>query len=166
MGATCECISDNSFQLSDLINIISIAVNIILTLIIVYVVQKNVNNKRVLKDHYINEIKVIREEFRNHLNSLYAGKLCPKNIIPWYKLMSIKLYDLAIDLNDTYCSRLDIFNEYQNTLRDLITESNDFNIQFNNSTLVVSPKLKNDIIKFQQNNSKTFNELIVYINNK
>lgn len=166
MGAACQCVSENSFQMSDIISIISMGVNILLTLWIVYVIQNKLNNKRVLKDHYITEIKSIREEFRTHLNSLYGCKLCPLNIIPWYKLMSIKLYDLAIDLNDIYCVRLDYLNEYQNTLRDLITESEDFNKQYNNPLLIVSPELKNEIIKFQQENSKTFNELIVHINNK
>ncbi len=161
MGVTLTC----KLKASEIIDIISIIVNIILTWRIVYVVQNKLNNKRVLKYHYISEIKVIREEFRYHLNSLFSNNISPKNIIPWYKLMSIKLSNLSIDLYDSYNTELYVFNEYQNKLRDLITDSNDFITQFNNEKLIVSVELKNEIIKFQQINSRTFNDLIVKINN-
>jgi hypothetical protein len=166
MGKTYCYTLDFNFSNSDYIDVAGIIVNILLTIWIVTVIQNRSANKRVLKDHYINELKEIRNEFKTCLSNLYNDKVNPKNILPWFKLMNIKITDFIEEANSTYKIDKNILNPYQNELRELITENSDFISQFNlNQKLVLSVKSKNELMQFQQKHSKIFNQLIIKINN-
>ena len=56
----------SEFAISDLINFIGILVNAYLAYWIVKKLQDKVNNKRVLKDHFINETKELNEVYIKH----------------------------------------------------------------------------------------------------
>lgn len=166
MGATECCEVKPIFEAADYINMVAIAVNILLTYWIVNVIQGKINNKRVLKDHYINEFKLLRDEYENYLNQLLKTEISPKNIIPWFKLMNIKVTDLMKEINCTYKINGELLKPYQNDLRELVTENKDFINQFNNELLELSVSSKNSLIKFKQKNNKLFNQIVVQINNK
>ena len=70
---------------SDWVNIFGFAVNAGLAIWIIKTIQYNQNNRRVLKDHFINEMKDIRTEYKNCLNNLYSNNTHPQRIIPWLK---------------------------------------------------------------------------------
>ena len=53
---------------------------------------------------------------------------------------------------------------YQNELRELITNNNDFINQFRNDKVVFSEASRSELIKFQQTHNKLFNEIIIAIN--
>lgn len=164
MAITCNCL--NNLEASDWIDICGILVNAILGLWIVLTIQNKLTNKRVLKDHFIGEIKDISLEYKDCLERLYSNSLLPSDVIPWFKLMNIKINDLMIFLDNTYKIELDLLQPYQTTLRDLITNNVDYinNYQSNNP-IVLSSASKLDFIKFQQDNNKIFNDLIIKINN-
>jgi len=167
MGATdCLTINTITFSVSDCINIISILVNSVIAIWIVYTIQNKLNNKRVLKDFFIEEIKDIRSQYKSYLSDLVSGKIQPKTITSWHKLMSIKINDIMLDLQTTYKCDKDFLRPYQIDLRELITENIDFIEQFNKKSLQLSSESINQILKFQQNNNKLFSDLIIKINNK
>lgn len=166
MGETYCYTIDFNLSNSDFIDIAAIVVNIILTVWIVMVIQNRSANKRFLKDYYISELKEIRNEFKNCLSNLYNNKVLPKNIIPWFKLMNIKVTDYMEGVNSTYKVDQKFLEPYQNELRELITENQDFINQFNSKEkLILSSVSKNELIRFQQVHSKLFNKLIIKINN-
>ncbi len=154
-----------SLDSSDWVDIVAIIINSILALWIISRLQNKITNKRVLKDHFITEIREIRNEYKQYLKNLYADSVNPKTIIPWFKLMNIKVSDTMMYLNTKYKIEPTLLNPYQNDLRELITENPEFNNQFKDKiVLTLSPEFKTQLVTFQQTNSKLFNEIIVKIN--
>jgi hypothetical protein len=101
------------------------------------------------------------------LNDLYTSKKTAKSILPWFKLMNIKVNDVLNLINEKYKTDKTILNPYQNQLRELITENEDFISQFkNDEPIEFSEESKTQIIKFQQDNSHLFNKIIVQINDE
>jgi len=164
MGTTFCCVN---IEVSDWISIAGIFINSALAIWIVKKIQNRLTNKRVLKDHFIAEIKEIRDEYRCFLNDLYASKKTASVIIPWFKLMNIKTNDVLELINVKYEIDKTILSPYQNNLRELITENKDFIENYNkNCPIVFSEISKTQIIKFQQDNNHLFNEIIVKINDE
>lgn len=140
-------------------------VNAFLAFWIVKTIQNRLANKRVLKDHFISEIKEIRNEYRNCLSNLYSCKTHPRIVIPWFKLMNIKVNDVMSVLNSKYSIDKNYLLPYQHDLQEMITNNEDFINQFkndNNVTFTESSKIQ--FIKFQQENNQLFNDIIIKIN--
>lgn len=154
-----------SLALSSLIAIIGIVVNAIIAVWVIHAIQSKINNERVLKDHLIGEIKEIRNEYKSCLNSLYSNKISAKRVIPWFKLMNIKVSDLSEIIYTKYKIDRDILKPYQIDLADLITNNEDFVNQFDNDDPIeFSASSKNTFVRFQQNHNHLFNSLIIGIN--
>lgn len=163
----CNCSFFSSIDLSDWISIFSVIINSLLAIWIISTVQNKLTNKRVLKDHLINELKDIRIEYRSFLNQLYSNKLRPKQITPWFKLMNIKINDLISLIENKHKIDNKILNPYQIELRDLITELKEFiKCYKNNDLITLKEKSQNKVISFQQKNNHLFNDLIVKINDE
>lgn len=165
MGIILLCLL-SYLSVSDIITIISIVVNGILALWIVKVIQASFANRRTLKDHFISEVKDLRVEYRTVLNNIYAKKLNSKEVIPWFKVMNIKVNDLMDCLNREFNVEKFALDPYQNQLRDLITESEDFIEGYKgNKKLILSASLIEKMTDFHGENQKLFNDLIIKINN-
>lgn len=155
----------NSLEPSDWIGIVGIIVNAALAYWIVSTIQNKLTNRRILKDHFINEVKEIRNEYRLWMNSLYSNKIPPKRVIPWFKLMNVKVTDLMILIHDKYQIDKLVLTPYQRDLQELVTNNEDFISQFRNSKPIeFSEVSKNSFLKFQQDNNHLFNTIIVKIN--
>lgn len=150
--------------IADWINIVSVIVNICIAIWITHVLQNKFTNNRTLKDHFINEIKDVRAEYKGFLNRLYSNSTNPKELLPWFKLMNIRVKDLVMLMNNRYEVAEDFLNPYQNDLRELITESDDFNRCYRDRQLILTENLKRDLMRFQQEHQRLFNELIIKIN--
>ena len=166
MGFSISCLTiDNGFSITDLVSIVGILVNAGLAYWIVRTIQNNLTNKRVLKDHFIAELKEIRNEYKTCLSNLYSNKSNSKSIIPWFKLMNIRVTDLVNYLNKKYKVDLVALNPYQNELRELVTNNADFISQFKSKKPIVFSDISRlSLIKFQQEHNHIFNDLIVKIN--
>jgi hypothetical protein len=160
-----NCCSTSALDITEWIEIGSVLINGFLAFWIVRTIQDKLANRRVLKDHFISEIKELREQYKTQLNNLYLGKCTPKELLPWFKLMNIKITDLMKVIGEKYKIDKDILKAYQIELRTLVTESDDFNESFkNNNPILFSNQYKTDIIQFQQKNNSIFNKIIVQIN--
>lgn len=165
MGTTRYCLSFLcSFNIANWIDLIGIIVNAGLAYWVVRTIQNKLTNKRVLKDHFINEIKDIRTEYKNCLNNLYSNKSHPQRIIPWFKLMNIRVSDLLMLINQKYKINLKTLDPYQNELRELVTNNQDFIHQFKKDKITFSETSRSELLKFQQTHNKLFNEIIIDIN--
>lgn len=157
----------NYLETGDIISIIGVLVNSFLAIWIVKTLQNNLANKRYLKDHLIQEIKDLRNEYKKFLSELYLGKLKPKQILPWFKLMNIKIQDIMELINQKYDLDKDTLRNYQVELRNIVTEQDEFNENFkDNLCFVPKESSLNDLLKFQQKNNSKFNQLIIDINDK
>ena len=165
MGKTC-CISFlNSLKMGDVIVLLGIVINALLAYWIVHTIQYKLTNKRFLKDHFIDEIKEIRNDYKVCLNNLYSNNTHPHRVIPWFKLMNIKVDDLMAMINTTYGININNFKPYQRELPELITNNPDFMGQYNKEKVIFTEISRIQLIKFQQTHTKLFNEIIIKINN-
>jgi hypothetical protein len=166
MGTTCSCLSFFcSLNASNWISILGIVVNSCLAIWIVRTIQNRLTNKRILKNHFINEIKEIRNEYSNCLNNLYSSKTHPKTVSPWFKLMNIKINNLMYILNKKYKIDPKSLMPYQYDLQELVTNNEDFISQFKaDKAVLFSDNSKVQFIRFQQDNNQIFNDIIIKIN--
>ena len=167
MGTTCCCCVDffSSMEAAEWIALFGVVVNGALAYWIVRTIQNKLTNKRVLKDHFIEEIKEIRNEYRAYLSALYSNNTHSHLAIPWFKLMNIKVGDLISIIHTKYRVDKDKLKPYQIELRDLITDNEDFKNQYkNNEKTVFSEASRTELIKFQQSHNQLFNEIIITIN--
>lgn len=152
---------------SNIINILGIGVNSLLAVWIVRTLQSNLTNKRYLKDHLIQEVKDLRSEYKRFLNELNSGNLKPRRILPWFKLMNIKVQDTMEIISQKYDVKEDLLKSYQVDLRELVTELEEFNLNFkDNKVITLKESSLRELIKFQQTNNSRFNSLIITINDK
>lgn len=151
-------------SVSDGIQIVSIFVNVCLTIWIVIVLQNKLTNRRALKDYVIEEIKGFRQEYRTFFNNLCSNKIQAQTVLAWFKLMNIKITDLMDIIDKQYNIDKNTLGPFQNELRDLITENEDFIKCFQMRNIEFSATSQSSIIKFQQDNSHLFNKIIVLIN--
>ncbi|MEO8148058.1 MAG: hypothetical protein ABI723_10495 [Bacteroidia bacterium] len=166
MGTPCCCLNlFNSLQPSDYIDLLGIVVNGGLAYWIIKTIQDKLTNKRVLKDHFIDEVKELRNEYKNCLSNLYLNKTHAKNVAPWFKLMNIKVTDIMLLIYDKYEIDINHLDPYQNKLRDLVTDNPEFISQYNlGQPVVFTDNSRNQFIKFQQEHNRLFNDLIIMIN--
>jgi hypothetical protein len=155
----------DSLEPSDWIDVLGIFVNAGLAFWIVKTIQNRLTNKRVLKDHFINEVKELRNEYKACLSNLYSDQTQPKRVVPWFKLMNIKVNDLMAIVAKKYKIDKTVLHPYQRELQELITNNEEFIDQFKSAKpIVFTENSKNTFIKFQQEHSHIFNELIIHIN--
>lgn len=152
---------------SDIINLVGLILHSILAVYIVIILQKNLANKRHLKDFLISEIKDLRHEYKKFLNELCSGNLRTRKITPWLKLLNIKSYNTLKIINEKYKVKKNYLNSYQVELRNLVTELEEFNLSYNeNKKLDLEEESFSKLIKFQQANSSKFSSIIIMINEK
>ncbi|MEO9021766.1 MAG: hypothetical protein ABI237_09880 [Ginsengibacter sp.] len=153
-----------SFTPADWITLFGILVNAGLAYWIVRTIQNRLTNKRVLKDHFINEVKEIRNEYKTCLNNLYSNSTHPRRIIPWFKLMNIKIEDLMEIIHSKYCIDKNKLRPYQIEFQELITNNTDFITHYNNEKVIFTEVSRSQFIKFQQSHNHIFNDVIIKIN--
>lgn len=110
-------------------------------------------------------MKDIRQQYRAFMSELYSDSMLPGKIVPWFKLMNIKIDDLLEIVHGRYKINKDVLAPYQIELRELITENEDFIRQYKNNTpITFSAASKQHLMKFQQQHNHLFNALIIKIN--
>lgn len=165
MGTSCCCLNFFcTLEAADWIALFGVIVNAVLAFWIVKTIQNKLTNKRVLKDHFINEIKDIRNEYKTCLNNLYSNTTHPQRVIPWFKLMNIKVDDIMSITHLKYSIDKEKLKPYQIELQELITNNEDFMAQYNGEKVVFSQTSRTQLIKFQQSHNQLFNEIIIAIN--
>jgi hypothetical protein len=166
MGACCFCLTDDSgMKIADWIALAGIFINAGIGIWIVLILQNKLANKRVLKDHLISEVKIINLQFQTYFESLINNQVKPKDVIPWFKLMNIKIDDVMNIIATRFKINKKLLNPFQNDLRELITNHQDYiNLYQSNNPIILSQNLYSMLMKFQQDNNSLFNSLIIEIN--
>lgn len=166
MGATIMLFCISQLTVDNWIDIISLIVNSILAGWVINVIQKNLANKRVLKDHFIGEVKETQMMYREYFKLVESGNLRESSVIPWFKSMNIRVADLMAQLNDHYKVDVNSLHAFQVDLRDMTTDSSEYIQLFRSGTAITfGTATLNSFLQFQQQHMKSFNKLIIKINN-
>lgn len=152
----------NEMNTGNLIDFIGILVNVGLAWYITKYLQNKLNNSRAHKDYLINIISEYRIEYDIFFKKLFKNELNPKEMLLWFKMMTINIENLKeVENNNIYDTLL---SEHLK-LRKIITDSNDFNNQFNNTNLIISLSLKTTLIPINKELKRIKLNCVKLINN-
>jgi hypothetical protein len=113
----------------------------------------------------ISELLDIRITYKNKIEKIHASKTKPQELIPWFKLMNVKVINLMQLINNKYGIDERKLYPFQNQLRLIITEDKGFIEAYSaNYYIELTENTKNEIYRFLQDYSHLFNDLIVEVN--
>jgi hypothetical protein len=159
------CQSDKGLKPADWIAIAAIIINGGIGIWIINTLQNGLTNKRTLKDHFIDEIKEIREEYKSYFNNIYCHQINPVTVLSWFKLMNIKIEELMDVINKKYKINKELLKPYQRDLQELLTNNQDFINQYKTGqNIKFSDNSINAFMKFQSDYLHLFNDIIIIIN--
>lgn len=118
-------------ELSDLLSILDIVVTVVIGFVITHMVSVRDSRTRAIKDYYIQELAAIKSEINNFYSSLFKGELEAKEIIGWYSAIRIRIDSFEQAVRKTFTIyegsiAKKLFLNYK-----YITNSNDFNSNYN-----------------------------------
>lgn len=152
------------FSASDTINLISLVVNVLLGILIVYLVQKGLSDDRGVKDFFIDDIKNIADEYKKFVNTLLRGKSSAAFIIDWFKTISVRLTHLEFFLeNDLGVSDLTI-QKLNREIHKVVTDSEEFNSQFYRKNVKLSPVVKVKLLEAHKNLKHSIINAVLKVN--
>mgnify|MGYP006446217159 CR=1 FL=1 len=151
--------------INNIISIIGILIQSGIAIWVVRILQKRIEKQRYLKNHLIQEVKLVKDEYKTFLQSLQTGQIRPKYVVPFFKLINTKIEDLNEIMHIKYDFDKYELKEYHIEIRYLITNLEEFNNNYrNNEKIELSNESLNQLIFFQQRNYNKFNKTIIKIN--
>lgn len=162
--------SSTLIELRDIVAVVSITVNVILVFV-AKKIQTKVENKRFLKSFLIEEIKSLKREYEDLLNSFCGKGIKPQEVQPLLKVKNIKVQhvtDLLKEKYKTHKFSIDLnLKDYHVGLREILTETEEFLENYKaDMYFPLSSNSMNAIVKFRQEKESVFNKLILFINDK
>ena len=134
-------------ELSDLLAILDIVVTIVIGFVITHMVSVRDSRTRAIKDYYIQELADIKSEINKFYASLFKGDLEAKEIIGWYSAIRNRIDSFDQSVRKTFTIyegsiAKKLFLNYK-----YITNSNDFNSNYNQGKIKFRAATKNAIGK-------------------
>ncbi|HAC16249.1 MAG TPA: hypothetical protein DCE78_09965 [Bacteroidetes bacterium] len=152
-------------ETSDWIQVIGILINVIFGVVIIWLVQSKLENKRVLKDYIIRETIQIRADYCKLIDKVISSQFKPQDLIIEYKLINVNGYNILAVANKKYNTDMTVLIPYQIELLRIICDDENYVKGYKtNNDVQLHPNTSNRIMKFQADNSSIFNDLIVIIN--
>jgi len=149
--------------ISDWIAVLNILITSFIGVWIGVSVQKNLTTNRAVKEYFINENKDIKEKYNKFMNDLYSNRLPSEKIKEWFKIMTIKISTFEGFITNEYKLKPEIINIH-NSLKYMITATEDFNTQYKKEHITFSNSTKNDILLFHTDISNSLTKLVIETN--
>lgn len=149
-----------------LISAVVAGIGVLITYWLVTVVQNGINDRRLLKDHFIREVLEIRGEYFDLFQSLQEGKHKAKQIQFLFQQISIRVEDLMPSLYDEFVLVKDDLTAYHLTVLNGVAELEEYKRKYSRNTRVFTTIRSRDSLQLIQRESiGTFNSLVRQINN-
>jgi hypothetical protein len=150
---------------SDLISLLGIILNIILVFWITTTIQGRMNNSRLLKDFFMNEIKCLKNDYDVYISGLLNDENLPKNIKSDFNNYDLSFNNLIHHLNSKYSVNLDYFFDFSYELQVLIDNDDCYLTNFKeNKKFHFNEETKKKIEGYKSKHFMIFYNLIVQIN--
>jgi hypothetical protein len=120
-------------ETSDIINVISIFVNIGIAVFVAYFIQNRITNNRYVKEYIIGLINSTSIEYELFLKNIRNGNLNRKEINQEFKYFSMKLTTLDTTINNFLNIKNSNFQSLNRNIHKTITDSSEFNNTITNS---------------------------------
>lgn len=151
-------------QVSDWISILNIIFTSIIGIWIALSVQNNLTKSRYLKEYFINEVKDIRDLYKQFINQLYKNKISAIDIKDWFKIMSERTQNLDKFLHEKFQINNSLIVSKHAEIQQKITSLDEFNEHYRAPTITFSNSSKNDILKLHSELSCVLTQRVIDIN--
>jgi hypothetical protein len=149
----------NLNETSDIINAISIIVNIGIAVFVAFFIQNKITNSRYVKEYYISQLEATRIDYDLLLKNIRDNKLNRNEILKEFKYFSMKFTELDYSLTTQLKLKNALLQSKNRSIHVLITNSPEFNSTITNSKV----KLNNSTLNQLLDNQKVINRLITSI---
>lgn len=153
--------------LSELTDWVGIGVDVLLGGVLAYilssVVPKKMNDKRSLKDYYIDEMKVVKMEYNDLCKQILLRQINADVIIKTFKQLSVRLNDIQDSVNTNLKTHIDVVGELTST-QTFLTNTDDMNNQFEAERIVLTGTTERKLIEKQELFNRNMLSAIANIN--
>lgn len=154
-------LNSSPFKIEHIIGILTILCNIYIAHWITSTLQTKVNNNKAQKDFITEEIKKIHTSYKKFTKDLYQNKLNSREILEWYRLITIELQIIDKYINTKDSENILVLN---NEFKKVLTFTKDFNEQFSGTFYTPGNEVKTLILRESQKISNSFFKLILAVN--
>lgn len=151
-------------SISDLLSFVSIAVSIIFGLIITHFCSVRDTRTRVLKDHYIEQIKAIKGRVDTFFHRVAFGKSSSKGIKSWYAHISIDIEGVDKGVRKSLDLQKEEFADVIDGYYAEITGWDDYNNQYSGSKYFPSVANRERLMQMKSEIDDWLNDYIEHIN--
>lgn len=145
----------------------SMMVSAMVAIWIVDKLQRNLENRQQLKDHFSKEVIAVREQYRELVRKMTGSTQTPRQIRSSFKTTNIYASDLLQLLHTQFRTPIDILVPFQTELLDIATDCEEYNnasrynrkFKYRKTTIT-------KIIEFENRHDKLFNEILMTIYNE
>lgn len=156
----------NIKEVSDIINIISIFVNIGIAVFVAYFIQNKITNNRYVKDHIIGLINSNSADYEMFLKNIRNGNLNRKEINQDFKYFSIKFITLDTTVNNFLKTDNSNFQPSNRNIHRIVTNSVEYNNTITNSKVKLNFNTLNQLNTIHKDWSLLMTDTILKVNSK
>ena len=137
-----------------------------ITLYIAVTINRKLDSERTLKNHFIEEVKTLRNHEEVIFNYILSNKIKPQQLKSMMGSLNINVSDLMNLLNKQYGIDDGYLNDFQWKYSQMITDDDDFTSNYKgNKEFKFAQRLLKDFTNYRSDKLHLFNDLIVAINN-
>lgn len=151
--------------LADFLAILDIIVTVLIGFVITHMVSVRDSRTRAIKDYYIQELADVKSEINDFYSRLYKGELGAQDIIGWYSAIRNRIDNFDKAVRKTF--RIYEANIAQKVFYNykFITNSTDFNVNYNKDKIKFKSATKITIGKNQKQLYMLIERTLYDINN-
>ncbi len=151
-------------NLSDALTFAGIIVSIIFGFFVTHYYSVRDSRTRVLKDYYIEQIKVIKRSTDGFFHKVTFGRSSFKNVVSWYEHIRMDIDGLDHSLREHLDLQIEEISERIQRYYDEITSWEDFNNQFTCRNYLPSIDHKQRLSQIKQESDEFINNFINHVN--
>jgi hypothetical protein len=168
----CESLAKGNRDAFDVLGLIAAfaslvvsAAGVLVTLWLVTVVQNGINNRRLIKDHFIKEVLEIRKEYLDLVRMLEEGSVKPKLVPVLFRQINIRVLDTMPILQREFSLVKDNIGEYHFKVLTAVTEMKEYTRKYKgNGKVFLDVDSKEKLQEIHGASIGVFNLLIMQIN--
>lgn len=151
-------------SVSDLLSFVSIAVSIIFGLIVTHFCSIRDTRTRVIKDHYIGQVKSIKGRVGTFFHRVAFGKSSSQKIISWYDHIAIDIEGIDKGVRESLDLQIEEFGNIIDKYYAEITGWEDYNNKYSNSKYIPSSFCKERMLRMKFELDSWLDDYIEHIN--
>lgn len=138
--------------------------SLLITIYIAWVVQQTLTRNRYLREYFITELKILRDDYSLFFKDLYQGQFSARSIIDRLKVFSIRVTQLDKHLQSCFKLKPNHFSTQMFEIQSYITSCDEFNSNYRANNIHLKGRTWSEIYKKRSDIINEMTNLIIEIN--